>query len=119
MFGGLVRGWSTWSDGVPFQNEFEACLLYLRDFMETLDVDDVNTIQALGIHRNELAHDLPTGQMATIYPIPHFLPGPVSHQVQLAAQHSAPARNGRKRICRKHVNDERSKDARVLGRKKP
>ncbi len=32
------------------KNEFEACLLYLRDFMEALDVDDVKTIQELRTH---------------------------------------------------------------------
>lgn len=41
------------------KNQFEACLLYLRDFMEALDSDDVLTIQALRKHRNDLAHDLP------------------------------------------------------------
>ena len=40
-------------------NEFEACLLYLRDFMKVIDSDDVLAIQALREHRNELAHDLP------------------------------------------------------------
>jgi len=41
------------------KNEFEACLLYLRDFMKVIDSDDVLAIQALREHRNELAHDLP------------------------------------------------------------
>jgi hypothetical protein len=41
------------------KNQFEACLLYLRDFMEAIDDEDVLTIQALREHRNELAHDLP------------------------------------------------------------
>jgi len=41
------------------KNEFEACLLYLRDFMQAIDADDVMAIQALRTHRNELAHDLP------------------------------------------------------------
>ena len=45
---------------VRHKNEFEACLLYLRDFMEALDVDDVKTIQELRTHRNELAHTLPS-----------------------------------------------------------
>jgi hypothetical protein len=40
------------------KNEFEACLLYLRDFMEALDADDVKTIQDLREHRNDLAHNL-------------------------------------------------------------
>jgi hypothetical protein len=40
------------------QNEFEACLLYLRDFMQAIDARDMITIQSLRIHRNELAHDL-------------------------------------------------------------
>jgi hypothetical protein len=39
-------------------NEFEACLLYLRDFMEAIDSKDVLTIQGLRKHRNDLAHDL-------------------------------------------------------------
>ncbi|HTV07395.1 MAG TPA: hypothetical protein VME86_18635 [Acidobacteriaceae bacterium] len=56
-------------EGMPFKsydedvlsrhkNEFEACLLYLRDFMEAIDPEDVNAIQELRAHRNELAHDL-------------------------------------------------------------
>ena len=40
------------------KNEFEACLLYLRDFMEAIDDADFNTIQELRNHRNDLAHDL-------------------------------------------------------------
>jgi len=59
----------TFGQGMPFKSynadvrvrhksEFEACLLYLRDFMEALDADDVNTIQNLREHRNELAHSL-------------------------------------------------------------
>jgi len=43
---------------VRHKNEFEACLLYLRDHMEALDADDVITIQALRRHRNDLAHNL-------------------------------------------------------------
>ncbi len=39
-------------------NEFEACLLYLRDFMEAIDTDDVIAIQILRKHRNDLAHNL-------------------------------------------------------------
>jgi len=42
------------------KNEFEACLLYLRDFMKAIDSDDVLAIQELRKHRNELAHDLPS-----------------------------------------------------------
>jgi hypothetical protein len=59
----------TFAQGMPFKNydvdvkarhknEFEACLLYLRDFMQALDADDVNTIQDLREHRNDLAHGL-------------------------------------------------------------
>jgi len=59
----------TFGEGMPFksyeedilsrhQNEFEACLLYLRDFMEALDSDDLLAIQGLRKHRNDLAHDL-------------------------------------------------------------
>jgi hypothetical protein len=40
------------------RNEFEACLLYLRDSMEAIDDDDMQAIQALRQHRNMLAHDL-------------------------------------------------------------
>jgi hypothetical protein len=42
------------------KNEFEACLLYLRDFMKAIDSDDVLAIQGLRKHRNDLAHDLPS-----------------------------------------------------------
>jgi hypothetical protein len=59
----------TFGNGMPFKsyeedvlsrhkNEFEACLLYLRDFMRAIDSTDVLTIQGLRKHRNELAHDL-------------------------------------------------------------
>ncbi len=41
------------------KSEFESCLLYLRDFMEAIDDYDLNTIQALRKHRNNLAHELP------------------------------------------------------------
>ena len=55
--------------GVPFKSykedvrtrasdEFEACLLYLRDCLEAIDEHDMATIQDLRKHRNELAHDL-------------------------------------------------------------
>ena len=61
----------SFGQGMPFKtyeedvrarhaNEFEACLLYLRDFMMALDADDVSTIQALREHRNDLAHNLAT-----------------------------------------------------------
>lgn len=40
------------------KDQFEACLLYLRDFMVAIDPDDMNAIQDLRKHRNELAHDL-------------------------------------------------------------
>lgn len=40
------------------RNEFEACLLYLRDFIKAIDSDDVLAIQGLRKHRNDLAHDL-------------------------------------------------------------
>jgi len=60
---------TTFGEGLPFKcyevdvlsrhkNEFEACLLYLQDFVEAIDVEDVTTIQELRKHRNELAHDL-------------------------------------------------------------
>ena len=40
------------------ENEFEACLLYLKDFMEAIDDKDFATIQELKKHRNDLAHNL-------------------------------------------------------------
>ena len=62
---------TTFGEGMPFttydqgvrardKNEFEACLIYLRDFMKALDADAVRTIQALREHRNDLAHNLTT-----------------------------------------------------------
>ena len=56
-------------EGMPFKsyeedvlsrhkNDFEACLLYLRDFMEAIDSNDLIAIQGLRKHRNDLAHDL-------------------------------------------------------------
>ncbi len=59
----------TFSDGGPFKsyeedvlirhkNEFEACLLYLRDFMKVIDSGDVSIIQELRKHRNDLAHNI-------------------------------------------------------------
>jgi hypothetical protein len=55
---------TTFGQGMPFKtydedvrarhtNEFD-----LRDFMEAVDADDVNTIQELREHRNDLAHNL-------------------------------------------------------------
>jgi len=41
------------------KNQFEACLLYLSDFMEVINSEDILSIQALRKHRNDLAHDLP------------------------------------------------------------
>jgi hypothetical protein len=40
------------------KDQFEACLLYLRDFMQAIDDDNIKAIQELRKHRNELAHDL-------------------------------------------------------------
>jgi hypothetical protein len=40
------------------KDQFQACLLYLRDFMEAIDDFDIIAIQSLRKHRNELAHDL-------------------------------------------------------------
>lgn len=59
----------TFTEGGPFKsyekdvlvrhkNEFEACLLYLRDFMKVIDSDDVLVIQELRKHRNDLAHNI-------------------------------------------------------------
>ena len=59
----------TFGEGMPFKsykedvlirhkNEFEACLLYLRDFMKAIDSDDVLVIQELRKHRNDLAHNI-------------------------------------------------------------
>ena len=47
------------------KDEFEACLLYLRDFMQAIDADDMTCIQELRRHRNELAHNLPE-QLASL-----------------------------------------------------
>ncbi|MBU4502114.1 MAG: hypothetical protein KKA79_05955 [Nanoarchaeota archaeon] len=60
---------ATFGEGLPFKtyekdvllrhkNEFEACLLYLRDFMKVIDSDDVLVIQELRKHRNDLAHNI-------------------------------------------------------------
>lgn len=59
----------TFSDSSPFtdyetdvrsrdKNEFEACLLYLRDFMEAIDLADYTVVHSLREHRNDLAHHL-------------------------------------------------------------
>jgi hypothetical protein len=59
----------TFGEGMPFKsyeedvlfrhkNEFEACLLYLRDFMKAIDSDDILVIQELRKHRNDLAHNI-------------------------------------------------------------
>ena len=61
---------TSFEEGMPFtsyeedvksrdKNELQACLLYLRDFMEAIDSEDVLTIQAFRKHRNKLAHELP------------------------------------------------------------
>jgi hypothetical protein len=61
---------TTFGEGIPFKsyeedvlslhkNEFEACLYYLRDFMEAINSEDVLTIQSLRKHRNDLTHELP------------------------------------------------------------
>lgn len=42
------------------KKEFEACLLYLRDFMKVIDAVDYQAILDLREHRNQLAHELPT-----------------------------------------------------------
>lgn len=60
---------TTFGAGMPFKSyaedvksrhrdEFEASLLYLRDFMQAIDAADMDAIQALRQHRNALAHDL-------------------------------------------------------------
>lgn len=61
----------TFGPGMPFKSyeedvrsrhkkEFEACLLYLRDFMEAIDAIDYQAILNLREHRNSLAHELPS-----------------------------------------------------------
>ena len=40
------------------KDQFEACLLYLRDFMDAIDDFDIIAIQSLRKHRNDLAHQL-------------------------------------------------------------
>ena len=57
-------------EGMPFKSyeedvkprpkkEFEACLYYLRDFMEAIGSADVITILSFRNHRNDMAHELP------------------------------------------------------------
>lgn len=41
------------------KSEFQACLLYLRDFVMAIDSDDLLAIQSLRGHRNDLAHNIP------------------------------------------------------------
>lgn len=56
-------------DGGPFKSyehdvlvrskhEFEACLLYLKDFIKAIDDSDIQIIHQLRKHRNDLAHNL-------------------------------------------------------------
>ena len=60
---------ATFAEGMPFKSyeedvlfrhkdEFEASLLYLRDFMKAIDSDDILVIQELRKHRNDLAHNI-------------------------------------------------------------
>jgi hypothetical protein len=60
---------TTFGEGLPFKsyeddvlsrhkNEFEACLLYLKDFMQAIDAHDFASIQSLRKHRNDLAHNI-------------------------------------------------------------
>ncbi len=64
FYSGVIFG-----EGVPFKsyeedvlfrhkNEFESCLLYLRDFMKAIDSDDILVVQDLRKHRNDLAHNI-------------------------------------------------------------
>ena len=73
----------SFGEGMPFRsyeedvlsrhkNEFEACLLYLRDFMEAIESEDLLAIQSLRKHRNDLAHQL-AGQLHKLE-IQSFLP---------------------------------------------
>lgn len=59
----------TFGAGMPFKSyehdvlsrhkdQFEACLMYLRDFMQAINSADVDAIQRLRQHRNDLAHEL-------------------------------------------------------------
>ena len=58
---GVSMPFKSYNEDVAFRhkNEFEACLLYLHDFMEAIDSDDLLAIQKLRKHRNDLAHNLP------------------------------------------------------------
>ena len=62
---------TTFGVGLPFKSyeedvisrhkdQFEACLLYLRDFMKAIDSQDLLAIHMLRKHRNELSHELPS-----------------------------------------------------------
>lgn len=73
---------TTFGAGMPFKsyeedvlsrhkNHFEACLLYLRDFMEAIDSDDLLAIQELRKHRNDLDHNLP--ELLPEIKIEHYL----------------------------------------------
>ncbi len=59
----------TFGAGMPFKSyehdvlsrhkdHFEASLMYLRDFMQAINSADVDAIQRLRKHRNDLAHEL-------------------------------------------------------------
>jgi hypothetical protein len=59
----------TFGAGMPFKSyehdvlsrhkdQFEACLMFLRDFMQAINSADVDAIQRLRKHRNDLAHEL-------------------------------------------------------------
>lgn len=61
----------TFSQGMPFKSyeedvrvrhrkEFDACLLYLRDFVQAINAADHQAILDLREHRNNLAHELPS-----------------------------------------------------------
>jgi len=62
---------TTFGEGMPFtsyqgdvrgrhKSEFQACLLYLQDFMEVIDSEDVLAINEFREHRNKMAHELPS-----------------------------------------------------------
>jgi len=57
---------------IRHKHQFEACLLYLRDFMKAINSADVSTIQTLRKHRNDLAHNLP--KLLPDLDIKHFQP---------------------------------------------
>ena len=64
FYSGMIFGegspFKSYEEDVLFRhkNEFEACLLYLSDFMKAIDFDDVLVIQELRKHRNDLAHNI-------------------------------------------------------------